>query len=135
MARGFTARQLRNTFSLKARLDHSYGVQYGHSSLTGHSRVPQNRSCIFLAADLESYCSLLSDYLVNIEGPKVVLIFAHYFRPTAPDFSAITFPKRGWCWFARFFHGECCRLRTNGNYQETNEPEPDLPARRVLGSI
>lgn len=59
--------------SLQARrLNLSYGVQYGHSSLTGHSRVLQNRSCIFLAADLESHCSLLSDYLVNIEGPKVV---------------------------------------------------------------
>jgi hypothetical protein len=43
----------------------------------GSGFPPQGRSCTFLAADLISYCSVLSSHLGDIQGPELSLLAAN----------------------------------------------------------
>lgn len=59
--------QVRFTYSSDRLSNDSYSIGLGLRD------ARQTRSCVLLAADLGSYCSVLAHFLILIEGPKFVL--------------------------------------------------------------
>jgi hypothetical protein len=64
----YNSLQVRFTCSSDRLTNNSYSIGLGLRD------ARQTRSCVFLAADLGSYCSVLAHFLFLIEGPKFVLL-------------------------------------------------------------
>lgn len=73
--------------SLQIRFAYNSGLPSGLGHQTGHIHNSESLVCIFLAADLQLYCSVLSSQLDKITGPKLMVLepFLPALRTTLPD--------------------------------------------------